>query len=71
MIVSYPVRFSQINFMVDIKGKKRLHEDISDSILFTAGNFHKLGNRIEELKREKVDIEKKQKNLNKKLLKLT
>ena len=71
LIVSYPVKFSQAEYNVNIGKKSRLHEDLSGSILFTRSSFKRLGDRIEELKKEKVDIEKKQKNLNKKLSKLT
>ena len=48
-----------------------MQEDFSNAILFEKASFARLGDRIEELKKEKVDIEKKQRNLNKKLSKLT
>ena len=71
LYVSLPIKTSQVEYLVNINGKHRMQEDFSNAILFEKASFARLGDRIEELKKEKVDIEKKQRNLNKKLSKLT
>lgn len=69
--MTLPIKTSQVEYLVTINNKSKLQEDFSNAILFEKATFGRLGDRIEELKREKVDIEKKQKNLNRKLSKLT
>jgi hypothetical protein len=56
LFVSLPVKTSQVEYLVNINNKYRLHEDFSNVILFEKVAFGRLGDRIEELKREKVDI---------------
>jgi len=42
--------------LVNINGKNKLQEDFSNAILFEKAAFSRLTDRIEELKKEKVDI---------------
>ena len=54
-----------------MNNKTKIHEDFSSAIMFTHEIFNRLARRIEELKQEKIDIQKKQKILTRKLSKLT
>ena len=65
--VTYPVSISQINHLVKVGATYTLPEDLNSSIMFTYPSYDKLTNRIKELKKEKIDIEKKQLILEKQL----
>ena len=69
--MSYSLKLSQVEYLVNMNNKMKMHEEFSSAIMFTNEIFHRLSKRIEELKVEKIDIEKKQKNLTRKLSKLT
>ena len=70
LIVSYSIKLSQVEYLVKMNNRMKMHEDFSSVILFTNEIFNRLAKRIEELKIEKIDIEKKQKILTRKLSKL-
>ena len=47
LIVSYPLKCSQIQYFVNMNSKIRLHEDFGSAILFTYDIFNSLSRRIE------------------------